>query len=195
MAKIGLKYPVAAVMLTETADALPTYDTGFVIGKAISCEKNIESNDNPLYADDAIAENDTSFANGTLTLGVDDFGDTAEEGMEIQAKLLGHTVVEEDDVKVLKKKVGDNAPYVGFGFYKTKILRNVKCFEATFIYKLKFQLPSESANTKGENIEWQTPEIEGRIMAIQKDGLWEESAVFTTEAAAKAWLNTKLNIT
>lgn len=194
MAKIGLKYPVAAVIKTEPTSGFPTYDTGFIVGKAISCEKNLESNNNPLYADDAVVENDTSFANGTLTLGVDDFGNTTEEGMEIQAKLLGHEIVTDGTTKVLRRKAGDNASNVGFGFYKTKIIRNVKMYEATLLYKVKFQLPSESANTKGESIEWQTPSIEGRIMAIDAGGTYEDTAIFETESEARDWLNTKLNV-
>ena len=60
MAKIGLKFPVAAVINGYGADGKPTYNQGFIIGKAISAEKSIESNDNQLYGDDAIAESDTS---------------------------------------------------------------------------------------------------------------------------------------
>lgn len=194
MAKIGLKYPVAAVIKSESSAALPTYDKGFVVGKAISCEKSIESNNNPLYADDAIAENDTSFSSGTLTLGVADFGSDNEEGIEIQAKLLGHEIVTEDSGKIIRKKSNDNSPNVGFGYYKTKKINNVQCYEATILYKVKFQLPSESANTKGENVEWQTPEITGNIMACEFQNVWEDTAVFDTEDEAKKWINKKLNV-
>ena len=40
MAKIGLKYPVAAKR-TYTDGAAPTYTAGFVIGMAIAADKEI----------------------------------------------------------------------------------------------------------------------------------------------------------
>lgn len=199
MAKIGLKYPVAAIITAEPAGAEPTYGTGFVIGKAVSANKSITSNDNPLYGDDAIAENDTSFSEGTIELGVTDFGTDTEDTLEIQARLLGHTIVNEGDVsdpiKVIKKKASDNAPYVGLGYYKTKKLNNVQMYEATLLYKVKFQLPSEETTTKGQNIEWQTPSITGRITTLPNiNDAYEATAIFETEAECKAWLNGKLNI-
>jgi hypothetical protein len=200
MAKIGLKYPVAAEITAEPTGELPTYGEGFVIGKAISANKNITSNDNPLYGDDAIAENDTSFSEGTIELGVTDFGTSKADTLEIQAKLLGHTVVTEGTgetaVKVIRKKASDNAPTLGFGYYKTKKLNNVNMYEATWLYKIKFQLPSETNNTKGQNIEWQTATITARIMALPNmEGVYEDTAVFATEAECKAWLDAKANIT
>lgn len=200
MPRIGLKYPVAAVIKKEEYGEFPEYDNGFVIGKAISANKSISSNDNPLYGDDAIAENDTSFSEGTIDLGVTDFGTDAKTSLEIQAKLLGHTAVtnEEDEtpVQVIRKKAGDDAPNVGLGYYKTKKIGNVISYEATLLYKVKFQLPSEETNTKGQSIEWQTPSITGRIMTLEgMEGTYEDTAVFKTEAECRDWLNAKLNIT
>ena len=68
MAKIGLKYPVAAPMKEDGK----TYDTGFVIAKAIKASVTANNNDVKLYADDGIAESDKSFKDGTLSLNVDD---------------------------------------------------------------------------------------------------------------------------
>lgn len=200
MAKIGLKCPVAAPITAENSGAAPTYGTGFIIGRAVAANKNITSNDNPLYGDDAIAEMDTSFSNGTLELNVTDFGTDSTDSLEIQASLLGHTIIEEGEspntIKVLRKKSGDIAPYLGLGYYKTKKLNGVLMYEATLFYKIQFQLPSENSNTKGENIEWQTPSITGRIMALPDfDGNYEETAIFSTEAACRTWLFGKLNYT
>ena len=94
MAKIGLKFPVASPITGYTASGMPIYSTGFIVGKAITAEKSIESNDNPLYADDAVAENDTSFAGGTIKLGVSDFGADYKDGLQVQAKMLGHTIID-----------------------------------------------------------------------------------------------------
>jgi hypothetical protein len=68
-------------------------------------------------------------------------------------------------------------------------------YEATLLYKVKFQLPSEETTTKGQNIEWQTPSITGRIMTLAENSdKYEATAIFDTEAECKAWLNSKLNI-
>ena len=196
MARIGLKYPVATLITQETWGNAPTYGTGFVIGKAIAAEKSIESNDNPLYGDDSIAENDTSFSKGSIKLGVTEFGTDRISSLEIQAKLLGHEIVTESGVKVLRRAGGTASPNIGFGYYKTKKHNGSRYYEATWLYKVQFKTPSESTNTKGESIEWQTPEIEGTIMKVEgfNDDAYEDTATFATEAEAKAWLNSKANI-
>lgn len=195
MAKIGLRYPVAAPITTETYGKAPTYGEGFYIGKAISAEKSIESNKNSLYGDDAIAESDTSFASGTLTLGVTDFGMEKNSSLSIQGKLLGHQTVIDNGVEVLRKCVGDTPPFYGIGYAKTKIVNGEKYYEATWLYKVQFQEPSESANTKGQNIEWQTPTISGNIMMVEgMEEVWEDTAIFTTLSQARTWIEKRANI-
>lgn len=190
MAKIGLKFPVASPITGYSKEGMPIYGTGFVIGKAVSAEKSVESNDNPLYADDAIAENDTSFSGGSIKLGVSDFGSDYLDSLQVQAKMLGHTVV---DGKTIQRGALDIAPYLGFGFYKTKKQNNKFFYEATWLFKSVFKIPSESTNTKGKSIEWQTPEIEGTFMEVDgyENNAYEETEVFETEQEAKSWLINK----
>lgn len=196
MAKIGLRYPIASPINAETYGELPTYGEGFYIGKAISAEKSIESNKNPLYGNDAIAENDTSFASGTLTLGVTDFGTTKNTSLSIQAKLLGHKIIDDNGVEVLRKSAGDAAPCYGVGYVKTKVVNGEKHFEATWLYKVQFQEISESTNTRGQSIEWQTPTITGNIMMVEgMDEIWEDTALFSTISQARTWLERMANVT
>lgn len=195
MAKIGLKYPVAAPISSEVSGEFPVYSAGFVIGKAVAADKQVNSNDNPLYGDDAITENDTSFSDGTIALTVADFGTSVENSLEIRAKMLGHEIVEESGAKVLRKRRGDNAPNLGLGYFSTKRMNNVDVYEATWLFKVKFQLPSETANTKGSSIEWQTPQVTGKIMFVEgMDDVYEETVMFTTQTQAFAWLKSKANI-
>ena len=74
MAKIGLKNFLFGI-LTEQADGSATYGTAQKPAKAISCSVSISNNDAKLYADDGLAEADTTFQSGTVTLGVDDEND------------------------------------------------------------------------------------------------------------------------
>ena len=68
MAKIGLKNFLFGI-LTEETDGTATYGVAKKPAKAISCSVDISNNDAKLYADDALAEADTSFQSGTVTLG------------------------------------------------------------------------------------------------------------------------------
>ncbi len=197
MARIGLLFPIMAPIAAENYGEPPTYGEGFIVGKAVSAEKSITANNNPLYGDDAVAESDTSFASGTLTLGVTDFGTTKDSSLAIQAKMLGHRLVVENGVEVLRKSSSDEAPYLGTGYYKTKKIRGEKFYEATWLWKTQYQEPSESANTKGQSIEWQTPTITGSIMLVEgMDGdTWEDTAVFSTKQEAENWLRRRANLT
>ena len=198
MAKIGLKCPVAAPITGyDSTSGIPTYGNGFIIGKAVTAEKTIESNSNPLYGDDAIAENDSSFASGTIKLGVTDFGNDYADGLQVQAKMLGNVVTSVTGGGYsIRRASGQSAPYLGFGFYKTKMHNGQRIYEATWLYKTQFKTPSDTTNTKGQSIEWQTPEIEGTVMVVEGfDGdTYEDTAVFTTEGAAKSWLFAKARI-
>ena len=193
MAKIGLKYPVAAKG-TYPEGAAPTYAEGFVIGKAIAADKEIKFTGNPLYANDSIAEDENTFESGTIKLGVDDIAETA------QATLFGHTLTdgaETGDPKILKRGAGDQPLFVGIGYYKTGVKNSVKYYETTWIFKAKFAPPKEAAKTAEGKVSWQTPEAEGTIYPIpgyEKD-LYEEVIRHTTETKAIAYLNTKAGIT
>ena len=74
MAKIGLKNFLFGV-LTEASDGTATYGTAVKPAKAISCSVSISNNDAKLYADDGLAESDTSFQSGTVSMGVDNEDD------------------------------------------------------------------------------------------------------------------------
>lgn len=188
MAKIGLKYPVYSPA-TESAGAI-TYGTGAVLAKAISANISIENNDVKLYADDAIAESDNSFASGTITIGIDDLYDAAK--VALLDYVEGNTVDPATGAKELS--VGTASPaYVGFGFYGKVIRNKVPYWRAIWLKKVQFAEPSDELATKGESVEFSTPELEGTIM-MAADGKWKEEATFSTEAGAKAWLDGKCGL-
>jgi phi13 family phage major tail protein len=188
MSKIGLKYPVYAPA-TETDSAI-SYGTGAVLAKAISANISIENNDVKLYADDVIAESDRSFASGTVTIGIDDLYDPAK--VALLDYVQGDTVDATTGAKELS--VGTASPaYVGFGFYGKVIRNKVPYWRAIWLKKVQFAEPSDELSTKGESVEFGTPELEGTIM-MAADGKWKEEGTFSTEAAAKAWLDGKCGL-
>lgn len=183
MAKIGLtnfRYGV----LTEAADGTPTYGGPLTPGKAVSCTVDITNNDASLYADDALAESDTSFAGGSVTMGID------EADLTTMANLLGHTLTE----GVMTRSVDDVAPYVGLGRIVTKMVSNVQKFKVEFLYKVKFSEPSQDNQTKGESVEFSTTEISGTVAALA-NGKWSVTQEFDTKAAALTYLESLLGTT
>lgn len=180
MAYIGLSNIWWAV-LTEGGDGTPTYDGAKTLGKAVSCSVSISNNDAKLYGDDAIAESDTSFGSGTVTVGVTDDDDT------IFAPLLGHTLT---DGEVIKKSE-DNAPYIGMGRIVMKMVNGAYKYKVEFLPKVKFSEPSKDETTKGESIEFSTPSIEGTIATL-KDGTWNRGKTFDTKEDALTYLQVLL---
>lgn len=177
MAKIGLnsfRYSV----LTEAADGTPSYAGAQTPAKAISCNVSITNNEAKLYADDALAESDTSFAGGTVTMGIDN------EDQETMATLLGHTVEETGE---MVRSADDTAPYVGFGRIVTKMVNGAYKYKVEFLYKVKFSEPNQEDTTKGESVEFGTSEVEGIVSALA-NGKWSVTKTFDTKSAALTFL-------
>lgn len=187
MAKVGLKYPVAAILKEDGK----TYEKGFVIAKAIKATVNANNNDVKLYADDGTAESDKSFKDGTISLNVDDLT------QKVYADLLGHEYSEGDGSTTPETVIAsstDVSPYCGVGFYGA-IRRNGKTmYQAKWLKKTQFSEPNDETDTKGETMNFQTPTIEGSVFTLD-DGTWKEQVEFDTEEKAKEWLNKKAGIT
>jgi len=179
MANIGLTN-IWFANLTEASDGTPSYDGAKNLGKAVSCSVEITNNEATLYGDDALAESDTSFASGSITLGVTDDDDT------VFAPLLGHTIDAEGEVI---KTSTDTAPYVGCGRIVTKMVNGQYKYKVEFLYKCKFSEPSRDENTKGESIEFSTPTVEGVVASLgDANGTWSKSKTFDTKSDALTYL-------
>lgn len=185
MANIGLSN-IWFANLTEAADGTATYDGAKNLGKAVSCSVSITNNEAKLYGDDALAESDTSFASGTITLGVTDDDDT------IFAPLLGHTLINGEVVKTSS----DVAPYVGIGRIVTKMVNGAYKYKVEFLYKVKFGEPSRDETTRGESIEFSTPSIEGVVATLgDLNGTWGKTKTFTSKSDALTYLKNLLAAT
>lgn len=177
MAKIGLNN-LWYSKLTEAQDGTPSYDGAKSFGKAINCNVSITNNSATLYADDALAESDTSFQSGTVSLGVDDDREATF------ADVLGHEVTEEGEVI---RNANDTAPWVGLGRIIVKMVNNVKLYKVEILNKVKFAEPSQDDTTKGESVEFSTPTIEGTVATLA-NGDWSDSKTFATKEAALAFI-------
>lgn len=177
MAKIGLN-SFRYSTLTEASDGTPSYAGAQTPAKAISCNVSITNNEAKLYADDALAESDTSFAGGTVTIGIDN------EDQTTMAALLGHTVEQTGE---MVRKTTDAAPYVGFGRIVTKMVNGAYKYKVEFLYKVKFSEPSQEDTTKGESLEFGTSTIEGTVAALA-NGNWSVTKTFDSKSAALTFL-------
>lgn len=176
-----------------------TYTNGFVCGSSIEYGVEIETSDNnPLYGDDHIIENDYgTFNTGTLTLNTSDFDQYTSKRLlglkEVQLTVGEATVTElvtDDDAKTTEK---------GFGIIETHQINDVDKYRAVILCKVGMSIPSEAATTKGESIEWQTREIEGTINRSDEDKAnyrhpWKREAWFDTQSQAMEYLKTVLNV-
>lgn len=196
MAGIGM-YGVYYSKATIANGVVTGYAGVQTMGKAISAsfEPNTPD-DNPLYANNAVAENDSSGASGgTLTLTLDRLT------QEAAADLYGLTV---EDVEVtvgdtpgtkvegtaLKYTGNEQSAPVGVAFIRQNQVDGVRNHEVILYRRATFSMPSDSAQTMGESIEWQTPEIEGAVMGLEGDGTnaWFEQVIFPTQEAAIAYI-------
>lgn len=177
MAKIGLQNFLYGV-LTEASDGKATYGEALKPGKAVSCNVSISNNDAKLYADDGLAESDTSFQSGTVSIEVDN------ADLTTQATLLGHTISGEEMVR----KATDTAPYVALGRIVTKLVAGNYQYKVEFLPKVKFSEPSQEDTTKGESVEFGTTTLEG-IVSTLADGTWSKTQTFETITEARTYLN------
>ena len=188
---VGMMYPVFAPISAHTDGSMPTYSTGFVIQEARNATVNREYQNNPLYGDDRIVDDDNGMTG--LTISFESTGLSEDD----RKKLLGE---EESEVTgVSGQWVSDNeTPWGGFGFIRKMRENGTKKFEAWLTLKIKFQEESMTTSTKEGSITWNTPTLNGRAAGLYVDSTdklrFQLHETFDTMAAAKSWLNTRLNV-
>lgn len=197
MAIIGVSKPYVAKY--SNTDTTVSYTSGQILDKMTEIDISINSaEDNNFYADNSIAESDSSFSGGSVTV------NTADLGPEATALVLGITPVPiagisgvtDEDVNELIFDDDQRSPYLGFGCIIKKRVNNVDQWRAIILTKIMFAVPNDAATTQGETIEWQTPQLTGTIMRDDSaKHAWKREATFTTEAQAEAYIKARLSIT
>ena len=197
MAVIGLSKPYYGIY--NVSGTTVSYSDGAVMGKATEANIGINTTeDNNLYADNAIAETDRSCSGGSLALSTDDLS------QEVSKAILGLTEntitgiegVTDVSVKELVYDDTQTTPYLGVGFIVKKKVGGSYKWRAVVLCKVMFSVPADAATTQGESIEWQVPELNATIMRDDSaTHMWKREATFTTEAQAEAYIMARLNIT
>lgn len=155
MATIGLDKLYYA-KITEDTDGNETYATPAPLAKAMTADLSVELNEATLYADDGAAEIVKEFKSGTLSLGIDDIGNT------VASDLTGATI---DANKVVISASEDGGEPVAVGFRAKKANGKYRYY---WLYRVKFGIPATNLATKGDSITFSTPTIEGTIMRRNK---------------------------
>lgn len=191
MATIGIKHPVFSPITAYNSNALPTYGNGIVVGKAVKADVTVSTVEGKLYADDALAEYASQISDIGISFESDEISDNN------RCVMFGYTKVTGSGGRSgLKRGVLDPDVHGGFGYYKTKVTNGNKLYRAVWYFDTVLHETGESAETKGENVSFQTVTCEGKALPISGYGNNDycEEATFSTEAEAKTWLHTMANI-
>lgn len=196
MAVIGVSKPFYA--LYSAAGNVVTYSNGGVMGKATEVNITINTtDDNNLYADNAIAESERAFSDGTLTLSTDDLSQSVSKAiLGLSEQALGSIEgITDTDVMELIYDNTQNTPYLGAGLIVKKKVNGTFKWRAIVLTKVVFSIPADAAVTQGESIEWQVPTLTGTIMRDDTvNAMWKREATFTTEAQAETYIKNRLSI-
>lgn len=194
MAGIGL-YGVFYSKCVKTDGVVTGYEGGVkMMGKAVSASFEPNTPDeNPLYANNGKAENDISTGSGgTLTMTLDRM--TLETAADLYGTKLETVTVTVDGEEATGQEIayrGDevSAP-IGAAYIKLQQEDGVREHEVVFYREMTMSRPGEDAETMGETIEWQTPEVEAVVAGLQGDGTepWFRAARFDTQKKAIAYI-------
>lgn len=156
-----------------------------VLGKMIDAKLTENRSDVSLFADDSLAEYDSSFTGGSIALTLADVDDATYA--EIKGCTISSTEITENEE--------DSSPEIGYGHIVTKMVNGVKKYKVEFLPRIRVTKITADAKTKGETIEFNTVSLEGKVMALNKavNGLqvgdWHKVKTFDTLAAAITYLD------
>lgn len=155
---VGLEDIYYAKMTADSIGGTTTYDTPKKIGHAISVDINPNTETATLYGDNTAVATKTKLKDITITIGTD------EIPLEDQAIMLGRTI---DSVTgQITAKGDDSSPYVAIMFKAQTSKDTTQYYK---FYKGKFAPTQQQIETEGENINWQTPSMEGTFIARDSD--------------------------
>jgi len=195
MPQYGLKNIYAAPYNLE--GSVVSYGPAVKVGDAMTAQIEPETVEASLYAEDAKAEYLRVMVGGTISLGVKYILAAAQTlllGTRADSRNISYTPSGQTSpttAAIAGQKIGANdaGNYVGIAFYSPDLRDTQKKYFCLFLRKCLFGPPSLNLQTKGANIQFQTPTISGQFLATDEAAqdfyAW---ALVDSEAAAKAWV-------
>lgn len=162
-----------------------TYETPTEVGDAMNANIELKFAEGRLYAEGRLAEYIKLATGGTISIAVKYIKKAA------QVMMYGATTDnQKDNVKFSAKDV---ANYVGVGLYAPDKVDGVTKYTCMWVPKALFGPPSFAYQTKGENIQFNTPTTTGEFLPDDTTAeLLLESETVETAEEAVAWIKGKL---
>lgn len=199
MVTTGFSKPYVAKYTTTTGAAANTYTDGVLLGRGVEVSMEIDAaDDNNFYADNVIAESAAAqFTSAEATVTID--------GLEPEAATLilglpapaAFEVSEEVNVQMQAYGGTIDPPYVGFAYIRRTMMNGKTGFWPVIHPKVRFGLPSDSAATQEDQIDWQTQELSTTVLRDDTaKANWKLTAAepLATEAEAEAVIKKYFNI-
>ena len=193
MPKIGVSKPYVAQYTWDGSKV--TYSNGQLIAKAAEFSTTINSaNDNNFYADNAVSESDTELSNGSGTMTVDDLlANPAKFIYGLEQTQYTQSGGGSAQVSVNHYNNTMESPYCGLGVILKIKNNNATKWRGVILNKVQFTVPSESVQTQGQTINWQTTPIPFTILRDDTTKQeWMQDAIFDSEEAALTWIQSVL---
>lgn len=189
MAKIGIKGLVYAPYSTGGSGSAVTYGTGAALDDyMVRADITENRNKTPFYADDHQIDQENELTGVDVSLELSNMTDTMEKAF------LGYTAGTGDELNVA---AGD-APFVGVGFHRKERFKGAVTYHGFWIYKVQFSKDSDSTQTKGENVDFQTETISGSAVSVvlttAGDPIYYSHIRSTAEATVVSWVKGKAGI-
>ena len=165
-----------------------TYTEPTDVGDAMSAQLELKFAEGRLYAESKLAEYIKLATGGTISLAV--------KYLKKNAQTMFYGCTSDASKENLKFSAKDIANYVGVGFYAPDKIDGVTKYTCVWVPKVLFGPPSLSYQTKGENIQFNTPTTTGEFLADDStDELLLETETVDTAAEAVTWIKGKLGET
>lgn len=194
---IGFSKPYVAKYINTGGTV--SYSDGMPLARGVSVSIDpTVSDDNSFFADNVLAETEAGvFTGGTVTLTVDGLLQEAERFIMGLPEPESFSYGTSKTVNVLKYGNSASIPNVGIGFIVMYMSDGEISYAPMVLRKAKFNTPGTDAETKGEQINWQTQELTAALMRDDSSaGEWKWTGDDqTSEAEAEEIVKAFLNIT
>lgn len=158
---VGSGFSKPYVALYSGSGGKDTYTNGMSLGGGVGYSDSIEvADDNDFHADNRVDETESGvFTSGEATITVNYL---SPEAAKMVLGLTNQTTV--GSVQWDDYDDDTTPPDIGYGHVKQVVENGVTKYAAFILPRVKMALPSESAETRGESIDWQTQELTATIM-------------------------------
>ena len=189
MAQFKASMPVVAKR-TPAEGAETTFSEGLKVAKLMSVSLTPTQSNVKLYGDDGVAEEDNRTASYAVAL------NTTYLPTAVAALIFGAEIKEgENDAPTeLIYKEEDEAPEVAFGYIDVHKMDKKEKVRVVWLPRVKFAIPAETSNTKGETTAFSTPSISGTATKDEFSGEVKHEYYFDTAEAAITKLKTLAGI-